>query len=102
MVLRIVSFNPAAWAIVPGSVRVLALGMVVLNLVIAVPVRAVRPAATLLLFAFVKNSGRTASKFRSRKRLFTLEASPFGPRSCFRAVTGRERCPGSFHNFRLA
>ena len=91
MVLRIVSFIPAACAIGPSSVRVLALGMVVLNLAIAVPVRAVRLAATLLLFAFVKNSRRKASKFRSSNRSFTL-----------RAVTGRERCSGAFHNFRLA
>lgn len=71
MVLRIVSFIPAAWAIFIvflldhlnkdphkddlglGSARVLALGMVVLNLLIAVPIRGVRLAATLVLFALV-------------------------------------------------
>jgi hypothetical protein len=71
MLLKILSFIPAAWAIFivfllehlnkdphkddlgPGSVRVLELGMVVLNLLIAVPIRGVRLAATLVLFAFV-------------------------------------------------
>jgi hypothetical protein len=71
MLLRIVSFIPAAWAIFiaflldhlnqdphkadlgPGSPRVLELGMVVLNLLIAVPIRGVRLTATLVLFALV-------------------------------------------------
>jgi hypothetical protein len=71
MVLRIASFIPAAWAIFiayylhhinrdphqddfgPHSLTALVVGIVMLNLLIAVPIRGVRLAATLVLFAFV-------------------------------------------------
>ena len=71
MVLRIVSFIPAAWAIFiafylhrlnkdphkddfgPNSTLVLYICIALLNLCIAVPIRGVRLAATLVFFGFV-------------------------------------------------
>jgi len=71
MILRIASFIPAAWAVFMlfylhhlnqdprqddfsiHSMTLLTVGIAILNLLIAVPVRAVRLAATSLLFVFV-------------------------------------------------
>jgi len=70
MILRIASFIPAAWAVFMvfylnrdrhqgfhyhsgGPFAKLTVGIVILNLLIAVPVRAVRLVATSLLFVFV-------------------------------------------------